>query len=54
MVQRVAGGLHFRHISAISGGGMRKELPGELANRLECVGMTELVATDENGTFLKR
>lgn len=47
-------GLHFSHISAISGGGKGKVLPVELASGLECVEITELVAMDENGTFLKR
>ena len=37
-----------------SGGGAGKELPGELASRLEFVGMAKLVVTDENGTFPKR
>ena len=37
-----------------SGGGTGKELPGELASRLECVGIAELVVTDKNGTFPKR
>ena len=54
MVQGVAGGLNFRHISAISGGWMGKELPGEHASRVEFVGIAELVVTDKNGTFPKR
>ena len=37
-----------------SGGGTGKELPEELASRLECVGIAELVVTDKNGTFPKR
>jgi len=37
-----------------SGGGTGKELPGELASRLECVGKAKLAVTDENGTFPKR
>lgn len=37
-----------------SGGRTGKEFPGELASRLECVGIAELVVTDKNGTFPKR